>query len=392
MLACGGGGKTDCPKCNGYGTLTCSICKGNKTVEVKKEIKKECEHCRGKGEWIEYHEIIDPFTHKKQNESRLCYCIYCSKTGYTIETKYKTETCDHCNGTGNVTCKNCNGSGYIICQTCGGNGKALYMWLVHQKTFVKSDREFALTDSLTDKEKFKFIRIFDRTDGKVVFSQKNNGSNVNTEELKRQGWVSNSLLKLAENIKDNQENHITYYELVTNEYLSKTVRYEVDGKEYSCMLLGDSWDVFSIKSPISDFMDELKKEVVELSNKRKYGKAWKLMQRVMNLPQAGKKEEQVLSVLESTLKATALYGKLFAVLLFLGAIIPLLKLASLNPDYMPLAPWTHWLDGILHMHHTGDVFFYILFDLIVMKFFPMPGFVYKRESSIGSSQDSCMAL
>lgn len=377
--SCKGSKMINCPTCAGTGSMLCPTCHGSGTVKEMQEERVDCKNCNGKGRTYttRYDYRYNPAP--TITESHICWS--CNGRGYTTVKKPKDVTCNKCWGRRQVTCTTCGGSKRIKCSTCDATGKVMYFWLVRQQTFVKERNLFVITPLLSNDEQKKYLKDFDRTDGKVVFKQCNDGISFNKEELERQDLMVKSLMALTNDLKNGADTHITYNEFTIKEYEAKTVKYELDGKEYICILQGSSWDVFSIKSPISDFMDDLKKQVIEYSDQKQYGKAWKVMKRILKFPQAGEKEIKVKKKLEDAMLNSATLGKRLSMVLFILLVFPLFTLPYDNHDYMITAQWTHWLDGFLNVSHALDVLVFCLFDAVCMFIVDIPALFYKYENA-----------
>ena len=378
-VTCNGSGMMTCPTCDGRRYEICGRCGGRGVVKSYKYQDVPCSSCKGTGYYIvSEHFFTDTATVDKNRP-----CSVCNSTGHVRKQVECMETCSTCRGSGKVTCSTCLGSGEVTCTTCGGNGKLLFFWVVRQEAFVSTRRFFLLPEQLSESDMDKYMDAFDRTDGKLVFQQCNDGISYDQNEFDQQDFTSQSLVSLAENLQNSAENQIVYNEFKTEEYMAKTVKYELDGKEYICILQGESWDIFSIKSPISDFMDEIKKDVISLSKRGRIGRAWTLAKRLLLFPQAGENERQVKEDLEEYLKNAAGFGKKLSIIIFLLAIFPVFVLQYNNNDYIVMSQWAHWLDGFLHITHAGDVFVFAAFDILCMlaiKLIGTPPFIYKHEN------------
>ena len=377
--SCHGNSIVKCGICSGSGSTYCPTCNGTKTVTEMKEDYDDCRQCDGKGKT--YTTRYDYRTNPPRTISEAHKCWACNGSGKITKKVPTSVTCPTCFGTGVRRCTTCQGTGRIKCSTCDASGKVMYSWIVRQQSFVKERNLYVITPLLTDEEQKKYLKDFDRTDGKVVFKQCNEGISFNKEELERQDLMVKSLTALTNDLKNGTENHITYNEFSVKEYEAKTVKYELDGKEYICILQGTSWDVFSIKSPISDFMDDLKQKVINYSEHKQYGKAWTVMKKILKFPQAGENERRVKKKLEDAMLNSATLGKRLSMIVFLLIVFPLFSLPYDNHDYMITAQWTHWLDGFLHVTHGLDVLVFCLFDAVCMFLVDIPSVFYKYENT-----------
>ena len=377
-----------CVTCNGTKTMKCTSCDNGQLTCVRcngyRKIKKigyrtvPCKHCKGTG----YQIINESSFTNSVTVDKSKPCMYCHD-GENQESYEYYDTCTKCGGTGTTACPICHGTGGITCTTCEGTGKLLYYWVVRQKALAANRKTFIMPYMLSDNDVDKYMAAYDRTDGKLVFKQCNDGISYNKDEFDQQDFTGEALLKLTENLKNTEKTHIVYNEFSTIEIEAKTVKYELDGKEYMCVLQGETWDIFSVKSPISDFMDEIKKDVISLSERGRIGKAWTLTKRLLQFPQAGENELNVKERLEECLKNATVLGKKLSIIIFLLAIFPIFIAQYNNSDYIIVSQWTHWIDNFLHVTHAMDVLVFAAFDVLCMMLFGLigtPSFLYKHEN------------
>lgn len=367
---CNSSGVVACNHCNGSGSVRCSKCGGSGTEYHEKLVRETCPSCHGTGGT----KTIEQGTGREL--SRNC-CYRCGGNGYINVKQQIPSTCSSCGGSGRKTCGTCNGRGRLTCQTCGGNGKVVYYLAVDQNASVKHDIKFIMTGDLPSDEKVKYVESFDRTDGTLIFQHGNDGTSFDRKVIDDQDFMSEILQKMSKDLVNNASNRIIYNEFLIYEYSALTVTYRVDRKDYTCILQGDSWDVFTVTSPISDFMDELKEKVISLANTRRYGSAWTVMKRILKFPQAGENERKVKEELEDAMKRSTKLGVRFAFLAFVLAMLPLLTHYFKN--YELLSPWAHWIVDKLSVRTGLGIIFYLIFNAICLSQIELPKFTYLRE-------------
>ncbi len=367
---CNAAGVVPCSHCNGSGSVRCSRCGGSGTEYHEELVKETCPSCHGTGGT----KTVEQGTGRELG--RNC-CYRCGGNGYVNVKRQMPRTCSSCGGSGRKTCGTCNGRGRLTCQTCGGNGKVVYYMAVDQKAFVKHDVKFIMTGDLPSDEKEKYVQAFDRTDGKLIFQHGNDGTAFDSKVIGSQGFMTGTLQKMSEDLVNTASNKIIYNEFLIHEYSALTVTYHVDGRDYTCILQGDSWDVFTVTSPISDFMDDLKSKVIGLTKMRRYGSAWTVMKRILNFPQAGDNERKVKEDLEDAMKRSTKLGVRFAFLAFVLAMLPLL--AHYFKNYELLSPWAYWIVDKLSVRTGLGIIFYLIFNAICLSQIELPKFTYLRE-------------
>lgn len=367
---CGARGVVTCGNCGGRGTVSCSRCGGSGYEYHEKLVKETCPVCRGTGGT----KTVEQGTGREL--SRNC-CYKCGGNGYVQVTRQIPSTCSSCGGSGRETCDTCRGSGKLTCSSCGGNGKVVYYWAVDQSASVKHNVKFILTGNLPADEKSKYVQAFDRTDGKLIFKHSNKGISFDQKTIDSQDFMSNTLNEMSKDLANSVSNKIVYNEFFIYEYSAKTVTYRLDGKDYVCVLQGDAWDIFTVTSPISDFMDDLKEKVIGLAKMRRYGSAWTVMKRILRFPQAGANEKRVKDELEGVMKNSTKLGMRLSFIVFVIGVMPLLLHYLQN--YELLAPWAHWIVEKLHARTGLGLLFYLIFNAICLRQCELPKFTYLRE-------------
>lgn len=112
-------------------------------------------------------------------------------------------------------------------------------------------------------------------------------------------------------------------------------------------------------------MDNLIKMVNSYCNRRQYGKAWKVLQKVNKYPQAGSDEDNIQEMLEKRMAITTKFGVNFAVVLCTLFSIPIF--IHLYDTFDFFAIWTNWV-----MEECDfEVGYVVALSLIQVLFFSM---------------------
>ena len=127
---CGGGGNGICDDCDGNGTLRCEYCEGNgrggeygicNECEGDGEIEKECQECEAGSVDCQYCDATGKDEEGEEcsdcNGSEKMLCQVCDG-GILLR-----ETCEDCDGSGEVGCSNCGEEGDVECDNCEGDGE-----------------------------------------------------------------------------------------------------------------------------------------------------------------------------------------------------------------------------------------------------------------------------
>lgn len=125
-------GKIECTSCNGTKHSACTECEGKGTV-LTDERCSSCKDSKRPGYRYDTAQAIkDIYYGRMTNANDSKYwseCYACDGTGYqseecpACEGSGLGELCDTCGGTGEITCTHCNGSLLVTCPDCSGEGK-----------------------------------------------------------------------------------------------------------------------------------------------------------------------------------------------------------------------------------------------------------------------------
>ena len=375
---------TSCHTCHGSGYVTCSKCGGKGKVTVAIKTKRDCTSCNGRGykyvtkyreeKEVEYFNGQSKWVYKKKPYQAKESCYYCNGKGYTLETSYTQENCENCGATGKVTCS-----------TCGGEGKIVKYLEFNQTLYTRDIYDYRFPSIIAREEASKIIRLFNNsTPWKLVENFRVEKENFETARLKERPFIGAMLWNLAQRVqrpKDSTE-AICFNNVWTYECEAKTVTYEVDGKSYTCVLLGDEWRLCAVTSPISDKLNDLKEEVNNYCSKRQYGKAWAILRKVCKYPQAGSNEAYMQEQLEERMSMTTKLGANIAIAICAMLVTPIIYQIYDVFDFY--AVWSKWLMKELTMTNgltTAISIFMILWLSMKAKKSVMPKYTVQVASS-----------
>ncbi len=331
-----------CPTCRGTGNTTCENCRGKGTITRTIDKRKQCTKCRGYG-YI--------YVTKYREEPTITY--YTGKREVRREKVSYSEkaTCPDCGGKGEVgelihkeePCSNCRSTGRVICRTCSGEKQMLRIWKLHRAQEVGRYAEYLFPHLIEGPEANKIVKQFDSSiQWQVVENIHIDGENFDKANLGSRPVVGHMLTCLPQRgLRHQQHTAICFNDVEVSECGAKTVIYEVDGKRYTCMLVGEQWKLFAVTSPISDKMDSLKEQVNSYCSRRQYGKAWGVLQKINKYPQTGSAEANMQELLEKRMAITTKLGANFAVVICTMLSIPLF--IQLFDTFDFFAIWTKWI-------------------------------------------------
>ena len=185
-------------------------------------------------------------------------------------------------------------------------------------TSVISYEDAQKMESLVERPNYAWENI------KILRSDNGRFSN---ENLIGRPLIGKIIAKFPSKVEHNLNTAVCFSDIKVEMRSARTVVYQVDGEQYSCMvLIGDEWKLITISSPISKKVNSLKESVNEYCRKHQYGKAWALLQEVNKYPQAGSKEAQMQQELEERMAMMTKFGTNIALVLCTLGLSPLLYL------------------------------------------------------------------
>lgn len=222
---CGGNGR--CPSCNGQGETRCPSC-GGRGIN-------RCSRCGGGG--------ID-------RDGKRCYM---------------------CHGSGTIDCSRCHGKGYIMCNTCWGSGRCMTCGGTGEVTcercqgtgFYQQYLEYTayycvrqlchpgptpdLIDGLrvaTGEELYKAVCKLWRKEGVLAFDDTEKDLKKLCDTANKYETYAEDFKKQYEQTSEMQENIPEYMSykntLISSKIPATRIRYEINGKDYEMVLLGDN--------------------------------------------------------------------------------------------------------------------------------------------------------
>lgn len=369
---------TGCHTCNTTGKVTCSKCGGGGTIRVACTVKQPCPKCNGKGGYYVTNRVLEHYNTSEGLKSRYVdkqeyhNCSACMASKYIEVPSFKEEPCPTCKATGKVTCP-----------TCEGDTQLVRYWQLRQSLYYKVNVDYRFPSQIPLDEVPKIIKLFNNnTPWKVIEKLNVEKEDFNKNDLASRPVVGGMLSRLPNLIEHTQHTAVCFNILEACECEAKTVVYEVDRKRYSCLLLGTDWKLITVTSPVSDHVDDLKDKVNRYCDRRQFGKAWKVLQKVNKFPQAGSKEERMQEQLEERMSLMSRLGSNLAIVLCTLFVAPLLHMIYESGFY---AVWTSWLMDKLNVGTIGMM----LMSLVFVMFYSMrsckrelPEFAYRVASPL----------
>lgn len=364
---------TNCPTCSGAGRVNCSKCggKGKITREIVKE--RICSACKGYGyTYITKHrkeqqKVLDTdgkyrFRYVDKEYSEKVTCQACGGNRKFTDITYRDEPCSECHSSGKVTCS-----------TCYGDGKMIHYWQLTKHQYCQSFTEYRFPSVISYEDAQKMESLVERPNyawENIEILRSDNGRFSN-ENLIGKPLIGKIIAKFPSKVEHNLNTAVCFSDIKVEMRSARTVVYQVDGEQYSCMvLIGDEWKLLTINSPISKKVNSLKESVNEYCRKHQYGKAWALLQEVNKYPQAGSKEAQMQQELEERMAMMTKFGANIALVLCTLGLSPLLYL--LYGPYKFYAFWSSWLMDKFNLSAGHLMLFTIIAIMFVTIKFVIP--------------------
>lgn len=367
-----------CHTCHATGKVTCSRCDGKGTILVSCKEKQVCTKCGGRGgdyvthRKLEYYNTSEGVKSRYVDKQEFHSCSACSGKGYIEVPSFREETCPTCKGSGRVTCPTCVGDAHLV-----------RYWELRQSLYYKVNVDYRFPSQVPLDEVPKIIKLFNNnTPWRVMEKLNIDKENFDKNDLASRPIVGSMLSRMPNKIEHLQHTAVCFNILEACECEAKTVVYEVDRKRYSCLLLGDDWELITVTSPVSDHMDDLKDKVNHYCSMRRFGKAWSVLQKVNKFPQAGSKEAYMQERLEERMALMSRLGGNLAIVLCALLIAPLLLTLYESGFY---APWTSWLMDKLDIGVLGMMLLSVVFVMYYSMRYckrDLPGFAYRVASPL----------
>lgn len=376
----------NCHTCGATGKVTCVKCGGKGTIKRAIQTKHTCPSCKG-SRHISYTYTTRDFEQYNDysDGGKL-------KGRYVERQKTGTKTCPNCNGSGSIThttyvdepCKTCGATGKVTCHTCGGDKRIVSLWKLARKQYTSSVWDYRFPSLIGRSDAAKMVKLIDNsTPWRVVERIRIDKENYQAAGLSTRPFVGGMLSALPSRVARPANTAICFHELEVCECEARIVKYEVDHQQFTCMLVGAEWKLFTVTSPMSKSMDDLKTKVNRYCSARKFGKAWEVLQKVNKYPQAGSNEARMQEQLEERMVITSKLGANLAVMLCVVFLSPLLTV--LYGDLQFLAPWSVRLIERFDVGTGGLMFL----SLVLILYFglrgrksTMPKFSYRVASPL----------
>ncbi len=395
--SCGGTGKTSetCSHCNGRGSVTKSrmveesynqpvFGDSSKTEvryrQVKKYYEERCPVCNGK-------RTTNTGQCRKCGGKGYKECTYCGGSG--------KQTCSTCEGKGNVVCRVCGGTGLKVCSTCygespkgtvackdcAGSGKLLHYLSISQSFFYEDEEQVVCNDDFIntkvahlpweeEAEKEDLLGVVADVLGGDIYQD---DADVN-EVLNRMAE------KQAQHVNPNKR--ILRQGAWVTCYYAKEVFYQYEGKDYSCIILGDH--LYMDASPVTDYIENVAEECERDIDSQSSAAALMDIEEAMQLETGDQEKLQILwyKAKDSLEKKVKLGENLFFWLSLL-VLTPLVYkfYAAVNPviGYASIVKDPSWRGHDL-LPLTQAVIFVILYGFVAI----VIRMVSKYDSTYGS--------
>lgn len=360
---------TNCPECAGSGSVRCNRCGGNGRTSRKIVKTVPCKDCGGRGynekivtkrETEYYYDYVRKIRTSREVEKPYTerdYCVYCHGSGQREDISYKEESCS-----------DCNAKGYVTCGKCNGEKKMINYWRITHNQYVKRHTDYVFPSMIAQEDALKMRELLNGTiTWQVVENIRINNEDFNHAELSSRPIVGSMLAKLPNTVEHTRHTAICFHNIEVSECEAKTVIYQVDKSQFVCMLIGSEWRLFTVDSPISQRVNDLKEQVNDLCKRHKYGKAWELLQKVNKYPQAGSAEAEMMEQLEERMAMATRFGVNLAMMICATLVAPFIYTLFTQLD--AFAPWSHFLMDKLDITPGAmTLFSFVIIALVAMKY------------------------
>ena len=377
-----------CHTCNGAQKVTCEHCHGNGTITQTRTRQKTCLSCNGTG----YYTSTSTETYWTNPGSQIKY--NCDGDGRIMQSKTITHkhTCSKCNGNGKiqeeyqvqVTCPTCGGNKKVVCPTCKGTGLMMHYFSVKQQAYKNTLNRWFYPDLVQKDEFNEFSENIDSSLWQLSDRYDIQGTQFDTCEGKNLPVVGGMVGRLCASVNENEETHICFNRLSIYTCPAIAIEYQWNEKKYHCVLLGTDWQLFSFRSPISDYFEEQRESVQSEMQKGNVSAAWKKMKNVLDSSQSNTTDTDAIMQIQQRMRLTTHYGKILGSLITIVALLPLL--IDYFAHYNIVAPWTDLVYRFVYLPQNDAILravisFAISFYLIKTDFFiRIPKFLYLHSS------------
>lgn len=375
---------TGCPTCHATGKVICPECGGKGVIAQKITIKEECPVCYGRGyktenkEYFDYERVWDNYQEK--------YVLR-----HVRKTREDRKTCYKCNGTGKIEtfsykeipCKTCGTTGKVTCSTCGGDKQILRFWQLRRIQYIENYVDYRFPSLIENDDAAKMSKLIDDSIHWTVVEKVHvDRDDFKSSQLFSRPVVGAMLSALCGSIKRPMNTAICFSDVEICECNAKTVIYEAEGHRFTCMLVGNEWKLFTVTSPISQRMDDLKTRVNRYCSKRMYGKAWEVLQKVNKYPQAGSNEAYMQQQLEERMSISSKFGANLSIVIASILSAPIFYVLYTQYDFF--APWSSWMLDKWNISTTLITIIsliFVMYNGMKSRKRKMPPFTYRSPST-----------
>ena len=233
---CSGNGHVQCEKCDGSGQNRCSACGGSGQQGEQRTVQRQ-EKCSCEG--------------GRQGE-RVCY--RCNGAGWRVVDKaeYYTVTCRRCVGSGRVVCSFCKGSQAVSCTTCDAAGRLVsYLQVTVSFEPQSSESEFSKSDA-------SITSLLDKDEDSLLVHQLATVEFIDDHfaGLSADGIRSGIMSVLhSSRSRTSEERRIIKQRLSIKRADVLELRYDMNRREYTMWILGDSRRVHAPTNPFSEAIE-----------------------------------------------------------------------------------------------------------------------------------------
>lgn len=367
-----------CKTCGGAGKITCSECNGVGTVIEKYTVETPCSHCHDGFISIPKTEYLW-ITNSEGKSVRVCKtgeekkpCSYCKGYG-TITEKKKHR----------VTCRHCNGNGEIICSVCKGTGKLVHFIYIDRTLYQETDTQYIVPSILNANETNEISSFIEQQDWQQLEQFRIERTAFDDCQASSRPLVGDMIKRLFQAAGDSKNSLLCFSTLTTSKCDVIALRYEYNGREYNCVLIGKEKKLFAVTSPISEYADKLRAKAIESVKKKDIASSWKTLRRIVRFSQTSESDRIALAAVEKRMALTSHYGKLGGALLASFLLFPILT--DIFAYYNVVAPWTQLIyytySPILDAPIRAVVGLGLAYWLIKKtKYFRTPHWVYLHKS------------
>lgn len=271
---CAGNGAADCHDCSGSGNVYCGVCGGSglqdcggcggtgmSGIPMSDQRVRKCWSCGGTGhERFKQHVVCDRcngrglehYTHRSLTPIP---CPACGTTGQI--------TCRQCHGHGYHGCATCSANGVLPCDDCEGSGRAIVGYVVNRRTQICTDEGMFNPEGIP----VSLREGLPEPDFEIIHEQEGlfqSLSDIRPSLSMFKAEIKAKLKASAARTGDHQR--IVWHKLAVLKSAVTHVEYRHEGKTYEAWLPGKGDTVVAVTSPVTEQVDGLVEESLNLWN------------------------------------------------------------------------------------------------------------------------------